>query len=86
MCYLPLGADDPKSKGIISDLVIALFNGLKGATMKCGERLPTSMAVNSSNFTTVYRTGEVRLINPRHADTRVTVMGLCVCVSVSLPN
>ena len=51
--YLPLGVDDPKSKGVISDLVIALFNGLKGATMKYGERLPTSMAVISSNFTTV---------------------------------
>ena len=32
--YLPLGIDDPKSKSAISDLVISLFNGAKGATIK----------------------------------------------------
>lgn len=51
--YLPLGVDDPKSKKAISDLVISLFNGAKAATMKHGERIPTSMAVISANFTTV---------------------------------
>ena len=51
--YLPLGIDDPKSRGAISDLVISLFNGDKGATMKHGEKVPTSMAVISANFTTV---------------------------------
>ena len=51
--YLPLAVDDPKSKGAISDLVISLFNGATGATMKHGEKTPTSMAVISSNFTTL---------------------------------
>jgi len=50
--YLPLAVDDPKSKGAISDLVISLFNGAAGATMKHGEKTPTSMAVISANFTT----------------------------------
>ena len=45
--YLPLAVDDPKSKGAISDLVISR------ATMKHGEKTPTSMAVISSNFTTL---------------------------------
>ena len=43
--YLPLAVDDPKSKNVISDLVISLFNGAKAATMKHGESVPTSMAV-----------------------------------------
>ena len=51
--FLPLGIDDPKSKGAISDLVISLFNGATGATMKHGEKTPTSMAVISANFTTL---------------------------------
>ena len=51
--YLPLGVDDPKSKTTISDLCIALFNGAKEATIKHGERSPHSMAVISSNFTTI---------------------------------
>ena len=51
--YLLIGVNDPKPKGVISDLVIALFSGLKGATMKYGERLPTFMAVISLNFTTI---------------------------------
>lgn len=51
--YLPLAVDDPKSKNVISDLVISLFNGAKAATMKHGESVPTSMAVISANFTTL---------------------------------
>ena len=51
--YLPLGIDDPKSKSAISDLVISLFNGAKGATLKRGEQEPTAMAVISANFTTI---------------------------------
>lgn len=51
--YLPLGIDDPKSKSAISDLVVSLFNGAKGATLKRGEQIPTSMAVISANFTTI---------------------------------
>ena len=51
--FLPLAIDDPKSKGAISDLVISLFNGATGATMKHGEKTPTSMAVISANFTTL---------------------------------
>ena len=50
---LLMGIDESKSKGVISDPVITLFNGLKGATMKYGERLPTPMAVISSNFTAI---------------------------------
>ncbi len=46
--YIPLGVDDLKSKSAISDLVIALFNGAKAATMKHGESTPTSMAVISA--------------------------------------
>ena len=38
--FLPLRIDDPKSKGAISDLVISLFNGATGATMKHGEKHP----------------------------------------------
>lgn len=49
---LPLGIDDPKSKSAISDLVVALFNGAKAATIKHGEKLPTSLAIISANFTT----------------------------------
>lgn len=51
--YLPLAVDDPKSKSAISDLVVALFNGAKAASMKHGERVPTSMAVVSANFPTL---------------------------------
>ncbi len=50
--HLPLGIDDPKSRTIISDLIIALFNGAKGATIKRGEVKPSSMAVISANFST----------------------------------
>ncbi len=48
----PLGIDDPKSRTVINDLTIALFNGAKGATIKRGEVKPSSMAVISANFST----------------------------------
>ena len=51
--HLPLGIDDPKSKTAVSDLAISLFNGAKAATVKHGERVPTSLAVISANFTTI---------------------------------
>ena len=51
--YLPLAVDDPKSRSAISDLVVSLFNGATGATMKHGEKNPTSMAVVTANFTTL---------------------------------
>lgn len=50
--YLPLAVNDPKSKSAISDLVISLFNGVTGATMKHGENTPISLAVILANFTT----------------------------------
>lgn len=53
--YLPLGIDDPKSKTAVSDLVVALFNGAKAATIKHGEKTPTSLAVISANFTTIHQ-------------------------------
>ena len=50
---LPLAIDDPKSRIAISDLVVALFSGMKGPTMTWGEKLPHSMAIISANFTTI---------------------------------
>lgn len=51
--YLSLGIDDPKSKSAISDLVVAYFNSAKGAILKWGEQILTSVAVISANFTTI---------------------------------
>ena len=49
--YLPLGIDDPKSKPIISELVMTLFGGASEGTILRGSYKPTSMAVISANFT-----------------------------------
>ena len=53
--YLLLRIVDPKSKSAISDLVVPYFNSAKGATLKCGEQIQTSMAVILVNFTTMVK-------------------------------
>ena len=47
---LPLGIDDPRSKAVISDLVMTLYTKAQEGTMSRGDHKPTSMAVISSNF------------------------------------
>lgn len=51
--FLPLAVDDPKSRTIVSDLVMFLFNGVQDGTMKRGEMAATTTAIISSNFTTL---------------------------------
>ena len=50
---IPLGVDDPQSKGDISRLIIDLYNGTRSGMMGCGGTRPTSMCIISANFTTV---------------------------------
>ena len=50
---IPLGIDDPQSKGDISRLIIDLFNGARSATMTRGDRKPISTCIIASNFTTI---------------------------------
>ena len=50
---IPLGVDDPQSKGDISRLIIDLYNGTRSGTMRCGGTRPTSTCIISANFTTV---------------------------------
>lgn len=50
---IPLGVDDPQSKGEISRLIIDLFNGAKSGTVTHGERKPQSTCVIAANFTTL---------------------------------
>ncbi len=50
--YLPFAIDDPKSKSMINDLTISLFNGANATTFKRGDTLPISLPVISANFTT----------------------------------
>lgn len=50
---IPLGVDDPQSKGEISRLIIDLFNGAKSGTLTHGERKPQSTCVIAANFTTL---------------------------------
>ncbi len=47
---IPLGVDDPHSKGDINKLLVELYNGKKGATMGKGEHTPSSTAIIASNF------------------------------------
>ena len=48
--YLPLAIDDPRSKAVISDLVMTLYTEAKEGTISRGDLKPNSMAVISSNF------------------------------------
>jgi len=50
---VPLGVDDPQSKGDISRLLIDLFNGAKSGTMTHGDKKPASTCVIAANFTTI---------------------------------
>lgn len=49
--HLPLGLDDPKTQGIISDLCMSLYNGAFHGTLQRGKCKPSCMAVIASNFT-----------------------------------
>ena len=49
---VPLGLDDPKSKGDISDLIITLYNGASVGTLTRGERELKTSCIIASNFTT----------------------------------
>ena len=51
--YLPMGIDDPKSKGTICDLVISLFERSYDETWREGANINGSDIVISANFTTV---------------------------------
>ncbi len=48
---LPLGVDDPQSKGDISRLLIDLYNGAKSGNVTRGESKPSSTCVIAANFT-----------------------------------
>lgn len=48
--YMPLGIDDPKSKSMISDLVMSLYGGANEGCLSRGAHNPTSTAVISANF------------------------------------
>ena len=47
---IPLGVDDPDSKGSFSKLIMDLYNGAKKGTISRGEVKPKSTVVISSNF------------------------------------
>jgi len=49
--YMPLGIDDPKSKSMISDLVMSLYGGTNEGCLSRGVHNPTCTAVISANFT-----------------------------------
>ena len=49
---IPLGVDDPQSKGDISRLLIDLYNGTKSGNVTRGESRPTSTCVIAANFPT----------------------------------
>ena len=55
LCYsgVPLGVDDPQSKGDISRFLIDLFNGAKSGTMTHGDKKPESTCVIAANYTTI---------------------------------
>ena len=57
--YIFLLIGNPRSKAIISDLVMTLYTGAKEGTISRGDLKPTSMAVISSNF--MVNAGEVCL-------------------------
>ena len=48
---IPLGLDDPDTKGNFSSLIIDLFNGARRGTVASGETKPISSIVVSTNFT-----------------------------------
>ncbi len=48
---IPLGVDDPQSKGDFSRVLIDLYNGAKSGTITHGSRKPSCTCVISANFT-----------------------------------
>ena len=50
---VPLGVDDPYSKGDISNLIIALYNGASVGTLVRGEKQLKRSCIIASNFTTI---------------------------------
>ena len=51
--HLPLGLDDPKTQGVISDLCMSLYNGAFYGSLQRGKCKPSCMAVITSNFIVV---------------------------------
>ena len=47
---IPLGYDDPDSKHGFSTLIMDLFNGASKATIRAGEKRPTSTVLISSHI------------------------------------
>ena len=50
---IPLGVDDPDSKGSFSKVIMDLYNGAKRGTISKGEAKPISTVVISSNITPI---------------------------------
>jgi hypothetical protein len=50
---IPLGVDDPDSKGAFSKVVMDVYGGGRSATISRGETCPMSTVVISANFPTV---------------------------------
>ncbi len=50
---VPLGVDDPSSKGDISNLIISLYNGASVGTLTRGEKNLKTSCIISANFTPV---------------------------------
>ena len=50
---VPLGVDDPQSKGDISSLIITLYNGAGVGTVSRGDKDLMTSCIIASNFTTV---------------------------------
>lgn len=48
---IPIGIDDPQSKGDINRLIIDLFNGARNATFAHGSNKPTTTCIIAANFT-----------------------------------
>lgn len=53
---IPLGIDDPQSKGDISRLIIDLLNGARSATMTRGDRKPISTCIIKGGVITKLKT------------------------------
>ena len=49
---IPIGMDDPQSKGDINRLIIDLYNGAQNATFAHGSSKPTTTCIIAANFTT----------------------------------
>ena len=50
---LPVAVDDPKSRGEISNLIVALYNGANVGTLTRGEKELLTTCIIAANFTTI---------------------------------